>query len=86
MKPVSFMPFQNESDCFEIGGITIENRLDRVSIFGSTEITKDLAGLEQALMLKRLIDGVINELKRERGNLPEHIETITAEIVDNPFK
>lgn len=84
MPSVPFMAFQNESDIFEVGGLTVENRLDRISIYGSLDITKDREGLQRALMLKRLIDGVIDEMKRDRPLL-EKIVIAEGETVENPF-
>ena len=79
-----FMAFENETDSFTIGGITIENRLDRVSIYGSLDITKDKDGLENALKLKRIIDASIDALKRDK-NLPDKIEVVGTDTVENPF-
>ena len=45
-------PFANESDVIRIGGLEIENRLDRVSITGGLVITKDQAGLVLAQELR----------------------------------
>lgn len=84
MTTVPFMPFQNESDTFNIDKLTVENRMDRISIYGSLDITKNKTGLEHAMLLKRLIDGAIDELKRDK-QLPDHISLKEADIVKNPF-
>lgn len=84
MTQQAFMAYENETDSFLIDNLTVENRLDRISLYGSLEITKDTHGLEHALKLKRLIDASIDALKRDK-NLPEHIETTPAERVKNPF-
>ncbi len=39
-------PFNNEEDVIHVGELDIENRLDRISIHGSVDITKDQQGLE----------------------------------------
>ena len=79
-----FMPYANESDTFTIGNeLTVENRLDRISISGSIELTKDKQGLQYAYELKRIIDATIEELKH--SDLPEHIEIAPVEMVENPF-
>lgn len=80
----SFMAYENETDSFFIDNLTVENRYDRISIYGSFDITKDQQGLEYALKLKRIIDASIDALKREKS-LPEHIETKPAENIENPF-
>lgn len=79
-----FMAYENEIDSFQIDDLTVENRLDRISIYGSLDLTKDRHGLESALKLKRIIDASIDALKRDR-NLPDHIDIKTSEIVKNPF-
>lgn len=68
----SFMAYENEIDSFLIDNLTVENRLDRISLYGSVEITKDITGLEHALKLKRVIDASIEALKRDK-QLPERI-------------
>lgn len=79
-----FMAYENETDSFSIGDMTVENRLDRISIYGSFDITKDKKGLEMALKLKRIIDSSIDALKRDK-NLPDHIEITGTDSVENPF-
>lgn len=79
-----FLAFQNESDSFTIGSdLTVENRLDRISIYGSIDLTKDKDGLQYAYALKRIVDSIIDELKGK--NLPDYVEIKTADTVDNPF-
>jgi len=76
-------PFQNEADSIQIGDLTIENRLDRVSLYGSLDITLDKEGLKTAIELKELLDKVLSEMgKRE---LPGQIEIVAPETVKNPF-
>jgi hypothetical protein len=79
-----FLAYENESDSLTIGSdLTVENRLDRISIYGSVDITKDKEGLKYAYELKRVVDAAIEVLKNE--NLPEHIEIVAVETVANPF-
>lgn len=84
MATQSFMAYENEADSFQIDSLSVENRLDRISIYGSLELTKDRHGLESALKLKRIIDAAIDALKRDK-NLPEHIEIKPSDSVQNPF-
>lgn len=77
-------PFQNEEESLAIGELTIENRLDRIDLYGSLAITKDKAGLKLATELKAVIDAAVAELQKE--SLPEHVTAMPAERVDNPFK
>jgi hypothetical protein len=76
-------PFKNEKDSLQIGDLTIENRLDRVSIFGSIDITCDKEGLALARELKGILDLTLAEL--EKSELPEKITLTQEETVDNPF-
>lgn len=77
-------PFANESDCLQIGGLTIENRVDRVSIFGSVDITRDKEGLAVARELKAILDLTLGEL--ESAELPDKVTLKPAKTVKNPFE
>jgi hypothetical protein len=81
----SFKPYQNEEDSIAISELTVENRLDRISVFGSLEVTKDQAGLAQARQLKALIDATVSALEAEK-NLPDKVSIKPTKKVDNPFK
>lgn len=76
-------PFMNESECLQIGELTIENRLDRVSFFGSLDITRDREGLEFARQLKQVLELTLAEL--EGADLPDHITPEAGDSVENPF-
>ncbi len=83
-KKSEFLAFKNESDCIRIGDeLTIENRIDRVSLYGSVDITLDREGLAKATCLKELIDGILHEMGAR--NLPDRIALEPAETVENPF-
>lgn len=41
-----FLAYENETDSFTIGEMTVENRLDRISLYGSVDLTRDKVGLE----------------------------------------
>lgn len=78
-------PYANEEDVIHIGALDIENRLDRISIHGSLELTKDKQGLEYAFSLKRQIDTIVEHLKKQA--LPEKISVENvAKAVNNPFE
>jgi hypothetical protein len=76
-------PFRNESECLQVGALTVENRVDRVSIFGSIDITRDKEGLALARQMKEILDLTLAELEKEE--LPERIAPAPLETVDNPF-
>jgi hypothetical protein len=82
MTPIQ--PFQNEAESLIIDDLTVENRLDRISLYGSLQITRDKAGLKDAQALKAIIDAVVRALKTE--TLPEHIALIAPDETDNPFQ
>ena len=76
-------PFQDESESREIGDLKIENRTDRIEIYGSLSITRDKAGLAAALALKQTIDAAVEVLKSEK--LPDKITEAPVTKVKNPF-
>ena len=76
-------PFQNESDALQLGDLTIENRVDRVSFYGSLDITRDKIGLENAQQLKSIIEMIVGEL--ESSELPDQIAIEPTDTVNNPF-
>ncbi|QLQ31985.1 MAG: hypothetical protein HZT40_10735 [Candidatus Thiothrix singaporensis] len=79
--------FNNEAETHILHGLNIENRLDRVSLHGSLDITHDASGLELALKLKAMVDGMVAVLQAEQasGALPASITLKPAGQVDNPF-
>jgi hypothetical protein len=79
----SISPFKNESECLQIGDLTIENRIDRVSIFGSIDITRDKQGLGVARQLKQILERTLKVL--EAADLPDQIVLEPTESVKNPF-
>lgn len=81
-----FHPYADEAATMRIGGLTAENRLDRVSLHGSLDLTRDRAGLERARRLKALLDATLAALEAEADRLPEAVETgRTTDTVRNPF-
>ncbi len=71
--PQPFMAYENDTDGFTTGNLTIKNGFDIISIEGTLEITKDKEGLEAALKLKRAVDAAIDALKRNRS-LPDTLD------------
>jgi hypothetical protein len=78
-----FVPYANEADVLEIGGLTIENRLDRITVSGDLDLTLDKQGLDAARHLRALLDQVVACL--ESRELPDRLPPPTVETVDNPF-
>jgi hypothetical protein len=78
-------PFANESDSISIDELTVENRTDRVSLYGSLDLTRDKQGLEHARALRTLADSVVKALESEK-QLPEQVAPPEKpDTVKNPF-
>jgi hypothetical protein len=82
-KAKQIFPFANESDSLGIGGLTIENRTDRISLYGSIDITRDKEGLVHAERLKMLFDDIVAAMKAD--HLPDRISIKAEEEIANPF-
>jgi hypothetical protein len=82
-KSMKISPFANESESLNFGGLTIENREDRISIYGNIDITRDREGLDHARILKALFDDILATLTS--SPLPDKISIDPAENVQNPF-
>jgi hypothetical protein len=84
VKKKDFNPFKNEADCIQIGDdLTIENRVDRVSIYGSIDLTLDKEGVKAAKELKAILDLIVAEMVKT--DLPERIAVVESETVKNSF-
>ena len=84
MPQKTISPFRNEYDVIQINGLTVENRLDRVSVYGSIDFTLDKIGLEKARNLFEVIKATVEVLEAE--NLPDSVEVEKPQTVKNPFK
>lgn len=80
---MSFYAFKDSSASLDIGGLTLENNEERVSIYGSLNIGCDQQGLRQARQLQAILNDMVNYLAQQ--DLPEHIETFAPKAVKNPF-
>ena len=79
-----FKPFANESDALTIGDLAIENRVDRISLSGDVELTKDKAGLALARQLQTVIDAIVKALQADAA-LPDAVQVVKPRSVKNPF-
>lgn len=79
-----FVPYKNESDVLNIGGLCIENRLDRISIHGDIDLTADQTGLADARVLHQLLADVVARLEEQQ--LPDKLPPPVTTIVANPFE
>lgn len=79
-----FAPFQNASQSMRIDGLTIENQGDRVSIYGSIDITKTKSGLETAQYLHKVFARIEGYLTSE--SLKTEVEFCPRTRKTNPFR
>lgn len=78
-----FEPYANEADVLIIGKLTIENRLDRITLGGDVDLTFDQAGLAKARELHQLLGAVVATL--EGAALPAALPPPDVQTVKNPF-
>ena len=84
MKKSKFVPYANEADVLQIGGLSIENRLDRITLSGDIDLTADKAGLADARALQQLLADVVAQLEA-RSDLSAQLPPPAVQTVDNPF-
>lgn len=78
-----FKPFENGNESSAIDDLILENQVDCVSLYGNLQITKDQVGLQTAKVLQQFINDVVMTL--EKDDLPEKIERLPEQEIDNPF-
>ncbi|WP_414476398.1 hypothetical protein [Microvirga sp. M2] len=80
-----FQPFADDSASLRINDLTVENGTDKVSIYGSLDLTRDKEGLQKARALKGLADAVVKALSQDK-DLPDKVQPDEAtQQVKNPF-
>ncbi|MBY0238078.1 MAG: hypothetical protein K2X55_02080 [Burkholderiaceae bacterium] len=78
-----FIPYANESDVLHIGGLTVENRVDRITISGDIDLTLDQPGLANTRALHKLLTDVLAKL--DSTDLPDRLPPPDVSTVANPF-
>ena len=78
-----FKAFEQGTESHSIHDLTLENDVDRVSIYGNLQIQKDQTGLAAAKALQAYLNDIVQHL--ESLDLPEKLENQDAEEVENPF-
>ena len=81
--PGKFAPYANEADVLTIGRLSIENRVDRVTLSGDVDLTADQAGLADARALHSLLTEIVARL--EAQDLPATLPAPEIKTVANPF-
>ena len=79
----AFVPYANESDVLNIGHLTIENRVDRITLSGDVDLTADQAGLADARLLLQLLVDIVARL--EERDPPAKLPAASHHTVANPF-
>lgn len=74
-------------DSEAIDDLTIEDNGERLSIYGSLNITLDKVGLEKAIKLKNILNEATNHMLHQSalGKLPDELPPQDTEEVNNPF-
>lgn len=67
MKNKPFIAFENEEEIVLIDHIKIHNGMESLVMSGDIVLSKNKDGLNRALALKRVIDSVIEEMKRDKN-------------------
>ena len=81
---MAFKAFEDDHSQVMLDELTLENQGDRVSIYGSIQITRDKVGLEQARQLLSVLQQMVDVLETE--DLPDQLpESNDGDEVDNPF-
>ena len=78
-------PYADDSASATIGGLTVENGRDCLSLYGSLDLTRDKAGLAKARQLHDLLHSAVKALENDPA-LPDVAPGPDApRIVTNPF-
>lgn len=91
-KMITIAPFDNDHDVLSIGGLTIENGLDSISIYGELEIYPTTDGLLQAQALQDFANALVAKLEGMKNltNQSNHTNDnanlqVKNEKITNPF-
>ena len=81
-------PFAEEETVIERGKLTIENRLNRIAMYGSLDLTKDKEGLEMAKDLQTLLGDIVECLAKldAVGDLPGHVKPVSRPLKNRSFE
>lgn len=67
MKTKPFIAYENEEEIELDDQITIHNGIESLMVSGDITLKKNKDGLIKAFALKRVIDSVIDEMKRDKN-------------------
>lgn len=79
-------PFANDSDALIIAGdFNVENGTDKISMFGSIDITRDKRGLVIARQLKDVLDRITEVLESDPSLTDRVVQAGEVVEKDNPW-
>lgn len=78
-------PFADNRASQAIGGLTVENGIDKLALYGSLDITRDAAGLERARALKAIVDAAVAALEADAALPKTPKPARRTRTVKNPF-
>jgi hypothetical protein len=62
-----FMAYENDTDRMDIADLMVTNGMEKITIQGILELTKDREGLKNVLKIKRVIDAALEALRRDKN-------------------
>ncbi len=81
----ALQPFADDKS-LTIGELTIENDTDRITFYGSLDITRDKLGKQHAENLKAMLDGICVALASDRALPDKLVPPDKPDRVSNPFQ
>ena len=61
------MAYENDTDRMDIADLIVTNGMEKITIQGILELTKDREGLKNVLKIKRVIDAALEALRRDKN-------------------
>ncbi len=80
---MTFKPFADEAASIDVAGVTFENHVDWIAIYGQAMITRDQQGLAQATLLHAQLGAIMKLLIA--SDLSVDIKNKPIVMIDNPF-
>ena len=81
---IALKPYADDT-ALSIGDLKIENSPDQIAVYGTLDLTRDKAGLQQARQLKALLEEVVRVLEADKV-LPDRLAPPEPpQQVKNPF-
>ena len=68
---IALKPYADDT-ALSIGDLKIENSSDQIAIYGTLDLTRDKAGLQQARQLKALLEEAVRVLEADK-DLPDRM-------------